>query len=231
LPGRHLIVNADDLGHSDAVNAGIAEGHERGIVTSASLMVKRDAAEEAAAYARSNPSLGIGLHLDLGEWIHREGEGWVALYEVNESDAEAEVQHQLARFRAIVGREPTHIDSHQHVHLREPARSVVVAAGRRLRIPVRHFDQLVRYRGDFYGQTETGESLPALIAPAALVRVLEELPEGVTELCCHPAKGTVPGSSYGAERERELAALCAPSVRGAVRRLRIALCSFADLSR
>ena len=59
---------------------GVAEAHERGIVTSASLMVRWDAADTAAAYARSRPQLGVGLHLDLGEWVHRDGT-WVALYE------------------------------------------------------------------------------------------------------------------------------------------------------
>ena len=41
---RVLIVNADDLGLSEAVNTGIAAAHERGIVTSASLMVRQGAA-------------------------------------------------------------------------------------------------------------------------------------------------------------------------------------------
>ena len=47
-PARHLIVNADDFGYSRGVNRGIIEAHERGIVTSASLMVKQPASEEAA---------------------------------------------------------------------------------------------------------------------------------------------------------------------------------------
>src|SRR5206468_2930594 len=58
-----VVVNADDLGLSPGVNRGIIEAHERGIVTSASLMVRWPAAAEAAAYARSRPQLGVGLHL------------------------------------------------------------------------------------------------------------------------------------------------------------------------
>jgi len=65
---RLLIVNADDFGLSDGVNRGIVEAHERGIVTSASLMVWHDAARAAAAYARGRPQLDVGVHLDLGEW-------------------------------------------------------------------------------------------------------------------------------------------------------------------
>src|SRR5688572_28379081 len=80
VPDRHLIVNADDFGFSPGVNRGIAEAHERGIVTSASLMVRWPAAAAAASYARARPELSVGLHLDLGEWVLRDG-AWVPLYE------------------------------------------------------------------------------------------------------------------------------------------------------
>ena len=68
---RFLIVNADDFGLSAGVNQGIIEAHERGVVTSASLMVRWPAAVAAAAYARSHPQLAVGLHVDLGEWAYR----------------------------------------------------------------------------------------------------------------------------------------------------------------
>ena len=117
---RLLIVNADDFGQSAGVNRGIIAAHERGIVTRASLMVRWPTATAAAAYARGNPRFGVGLHLDLGEWTYRDG-AWPALYEVvSLQDAHAiaeEVSRQLAAFREIVGRDPTHLDSHQHVHL------------------------------------------------------------------------------------------------------------------
>ena len=78
---RYLIVNADDFGQSHGVNRGIIEAHERGIVTSASLMVRWPAATEAAAYSRQHPHLSLGLHVDFGEWACRGGH-WVPLYEV-----------------------------------------------------------------------------------------------------------------------------------------------------
>src|SRR5207247_6198174 len=70
---RYVIVNADGFGRSPGVNRGIVAAHERGIVTSASLMVRWDAAAEAAAYGREHPEFSLGLHLDLGEWACREG--------------------------------------------------------------------------------------------------------------------------------------------------------------
>src|SRR6185503_13954375 len=78
---RSLIVNADDFGLSPGVNAGVARTHEQGILTSASLMVRRPAAAAAAEYAQGTPALGVGLHVDLGEWARIDGE-WKAVYEV-----------------------------------------------------------------------------------------------------------------------------------------------------
>ena len=70
---KYLIVNADDFGQSPGVNRGIIAAHQRGIVTSASLMTRWLAAGEASLYAKEHPELSIGLHLDLGEWAYRAG--------------------------------------------------------------------------------------------------------------------------------------------------------------
>lgn len=117
---------ADDFGQSPGVNRGIIEAHENGIVTSASLMTRWLAAGEASLNAREHPKLSLGLHLDLGEWIYRGG-SWVPLYTVgaleDESAVEREVYRQVDIFRHLLGRDPTHINSHQHIHMRESARS------------------------------------------------------------------------------------------------------------
>lgn len=135
---RALIVNGDDFGRTPGINRGVVRAHEHGVLTSASLMVRWPAAAEAAAYCRNRPALSLGLHLDLGEWRYRGGR-WQTLYRVaSTDDAEAvaaEVAGQLAAFRRLVGREPTHVDSHQHVHLCEPVRSVLMDAVRPLGIP------------------------------------------------------------------------------------------------
>src|SRR5436305_6104448 len=96
--GRHLIVNADDLGLSDGVNAGIAEACDKGIVTSASLMVRQPAAEAGAAWAGGRPGFSLGIHVDLCEWEYIDGT-WMALYTRVDLDdpvaVAAEIDHQL----------------------------------------------------------------------------------------------------------------------------------------
>ena len=228
---RFLIVNADDLGLSPAVNAGVFAAHERGVVTSASLMVRQGAAPEAAEAAAGYPELALGLHIDLGEWIYQSGE-WIQAYlhcDTDDRDAvEAECRAQLKRFRALLGRDPTHLDSHQHVHESEPARGVAEALAAGLGVPLRN--RAIRYEGGFYGQSGKGEPFPQGIAPEALVELIEALPPGWTEIGCHPAAGPVPTSSYDAERQVELATLCDPRVRGALNVTNVKLCSFAQVN-
>jgi predicted glycoside hydrolase/deacetylase ChbG (UPF0249 family) len=226
---RYLIVNADDFGQSHGVNQGIIEAYERGIVTSASLMVRWPAAREAAAYSRQRPSLSLGLHVDFSEWAYRNGH-WVSLYEVvsmNDITAVAdEVSRQLAMFRRLVGREPTHVDSHQHVHLWEPLRTVLTEVTRELTVPLRHCGPEVRYCGDFYGQTAEGLPFPDAISVDRLLKILGTLPPGFTELGCHPGAGNDLDTMYSSERAEEVKVLCDPRVRTSLMAMRIELRSF-----
>jgi predicted glycoside hydrolase/deacetylase ChbG (UPF0249 family) len=226
-----LIVNADDLGRSEGINRGVAKAFEEGIVTSASLMVRWPAAAEAAAYAREHQALSVGLHFDLSEWCYRDG--WRLVYRVVpdelEETIEQELEWQLDEFLGLLGHPPTHLDSHQHVHLEEPMRSALTAAGTRLGIPVRRCSSRVQYRGDFYGQTDRGEPYPEAITVDFLLALIAALPDGITELGCHPAIRPEEGSTYAEERPRELAVLRDPKVRDAINAAGLRLISFAAL--
>jgi chitin disaccharide deacetylase len=226
---RRLIVNADDFGQSAGINEGIAAAFDRGIVTSASLMVRWPGAEQAAAIACARPALGVGLHLDLGEWT-RDGADWRPRYEVVPLDdpeaLRSEALRQLARFEALTGSRPTHLDSHQHVHRREPVRAVVRDLASRLGVPLRHFAPGIRYCGDFYGQSDDGVTHPEWIAADRLVALVRGLPAGTTELCCHPANACEATTMYAGERLLELSALCDPAVRAAIDACGVRLCAF-----
>lgn len=228
MSDRRLIVNADDFGLSAGVNRGIAEAHERGIVTSTSLMVRRQEATGAAGYALDHPELSVGLHFDFGEWVYRDG-SWQAVFEVT-GPLEDEIERQLASFRRLLGRDPTHLDSHQHVHRSEPAAMPIAAIANWLGIPLRGIGDGPSYTGDFYGQTATGDPYPEGITVDALLKVLDALPAGITELGCHPGAGPEFEPVYGSERAEELRVLCDPTVRAAIAASGIELCSFADIT-
>ena len=232
MADRRLIVNADDFGQSLRINRGVIEAHERGIVTSASLMVRWPAAADAAAYVRSRPSLSVGLHVDLGEWA-AEGGAWrprYAVVAIDDTDAvRDEISRQVVRFQELMGCDPTHLDSHQHVHRREPIRSVLRAVASGLGVPLREADPRLRYSGAFYGQTEDGEPWRDAITVDGLIQTLEALTPGITELGCHPGYAEDLDTTYGKERALEVATLCDPRVRHALVRLQIRLISFRDV--
>lgn len=196
---RFLIVNADDLGMTAAVNEGIFAAHDEGIVTSASLMVLKDAAPAAAEALGEHPNLAVGLHLEAG----------------------AECRTQLDRFRELVGHDPTHLDSHKHVHeLDEAFGAAAEAMAAELEVPMRN--RGIRYERCFYGRDA--------ISPEDLIRLIEGLPPGWTEIGCHPAAGPVPTSSYDAERQIELETLRAPGVKNLLNVTSVQLCSFAQVN-
>ncbi len=231
--GRLLVVTADDLGMTPGVTRGILAAHEHGIVTSASLMVLRAAAAHAASLVREHPRLAVGLHVDLGEWWYGD-ERWQARYEVTDlsdvTGVERAVTEQLDAFRTLVGGDPTHLDSHQHVHLHEPAASVLRGVAARLGVPLRHHDPRIAYVGDFHGQTATGETIPGAVDAVRLAELVARVAPGWTELACHPGDGGDAPGPYRHERALELRALCDPLVRDALRDAGVELRSFRDLA-
>lgn len=220
---RELIVNADDFGRSELTNAGIIRAFEDGIVTSASLMVGWPAAADAARYAREHHDLSVGLHFDLSEWTYRDDE-WVVVYEAEAPPAD-ELERQLQRFRRLLDRDPTHLDSHQHVHREEPVASLLADAAATLGVPLRERSR-IPYLGDFYGQWGKGEPYPEGITVDSLVSLIERLPPGVTELGCHPGLDVELDSSYRFERLAEVLTLCDPLVAYAIDREQVRLRSF-----
>jgi predicted glycoside hydrolase/deacetylase ChbG (UPF0249 family) len=228
---KRLIVNGDDFGLSDGVNKGIATAHELGILTSASLMVRCPAAEAAASYARSQPALSVGLHVDLAEWSFKD-ESWQQVYQVvaldDPSAVAEELERQLRRFKELVGREPTHLDSHQHVHESEPVLSLCHEAARQRKIVLRNVGGFVRYCGDFYGQSNKGYPYPDGISVPGLLNVIRSVRTGITELGCHPAQSADMQGMYREERLVECMTLCHPDVRKEIEAEQISLRSFSN---
>src|SRR5437870_4680691 len=67
---KQLIVNGDDFGQTPGTTEGILWAHARGVLTSASLLVRWPAARLAAGCALADPTLDVGLHVDFGEWTY-----------------------------------------------------------------------------------------------------------------------------------------------------------------
>ena len=167
---KRLIVNADDFGLHSAVNRGIIEGYRKGCIRSTSFVAAGAAAEEAAALARENPGLGVGLHLTLvAEWPVLPPEKIPSLVEadgrllpdhtafirrymtggVRMGELRAECEAQILRARRM-GVCLTHIDSHQHLHVLPGVSRLVLALAKEYGFSKMRFPgEAVLFKGGF----------------------------------------------------------------------------------
>src|SRR6185503_19905717 len=239
MSGRvKLIVNADDFGISEAVNRGIVEAHDQGIVTSTSVMATGPAFEHALELARLRPSLAVGVHLVLTE--QRPLSGLVSMQEVRR-----ELDAQIRRVRSA-GIAINHLDGHQHVHVLPGVAQVVaelaeahgISAVRypaeRLRgymlsnvkhggrvaeqmalnlfcaaSPLKHLRRSDEFVGFYFG---------GRLDEANLETVLTGLPKrGTVELMCHPGHEDMqPRADWQYAWAAERDALTSPRIRAIV---------------
>ena len=138
---RRLIVNADDFGLTRGVNQAIVEAHERGIVTSTTLMANSQAFDDAVRLASQAPRLSVGCHVMLvdgspilsapevrslvppgagSEAQFRSGFGALASRAVrgrlSSEEIEAEATAQIKKLQAA-GIAVSHLDTHKHTHI------------------------------------------------------------------------------------------------------------------
>ncbi len=135
-PKKFVIVVADDFGKSSSVNRAVAEAHDRGILTAASLMAGGDAFDEAVEMARKRKSLSVGLHVTLcdgravlsssevpgladsaGHYENSPSRAWM---KYRRPDLLGQIDYEIgAQFDRLeaVGMHPTHVDGHHHLHM------------------------------------------------------------------------------------------------------------------
>ena len=151
---RRLIVNADDFGLHAAVNRGILTAHTEGIVSSTSLMAGGAAFDDAVRIARHCPQLGVGVHLTLvgaspllpvaevSSLLEEAGDfyGSYPLFikrflrgKIRLAEVKRELAAQIDRVR-MAGIQPSHLDSHQHLHVLPGIGGLVLDLARRFSI-------------------------------------------------------------------------------------------------
>ncbi|MFC5704219.1 carbohydrate deacetylase [Cohnella faecalis] len=228
---KFLIVNADDFGLSPGVNRGIAEAFAAGGITSASMMVNMPGFQDAVRLARLNPFLGVGLHFNLtygkplseprlvpslvnssGAYLGiRSAAAWT------DKDIATELAAQWNRF-VSTGLRPTHLDSHHLLHQNIPSVFNVMASwAEREGIPMRRSQTPIEPNGQQAWTTDyiwldTYHEEDGLLR---LLRCLHNLPDGTTEIMCHPGYADDilrELSEWANVREAEQAVFCHPSV-------------------
>jgi chitin disaccharide deacetylase len=197
-----LIVNADDFGLSRGVNHGIIDSHLYGIVNSATMMMNMAGTEHAIELAKKNPGLRVGIHLiltcgkpllsDVPTLVDEKG-NFKSLSclsrtkDISIRELEREWTAQIERFLST-GLEPTHFDSHHHVHTWEELFPVVKKLSAKYNLPVRRngsitnegvesFTNISLF--DFYGEGVSHDYF------SKLAEFVED--EMTVEVMCHPA--------------------------------------------
>lgn len=243
-----LIVNADDFALTAGVSRGILEAHRSGIVTSTTLLVNREIPPAQVEELKAS-GLGVGVHLNLTlgspvsdprrvpSLVDLEGrfvrDALQAAARAKPDEARIELGTQIDVFRHIMGRFPTHLDTHHHVGRHDPILDLVLDFAQALKVPVRSQDETVRGAARRLGLRTPdhfmGESGPEPYwSRERTLEQLAALPAGVSEFMTHPGyfDDELAYSRYGRQRETELAGLTNAEVTRAVERHGIRLAHF-----
>jgi chitin disaccharide deacetylase len=276
---KNLIVNADDLGWAEGVNRGIAEAHRNGIVTSTSLLANGAAFASAVELARTTPSLGVGVHLNLSDGrpvsppgtvtsiVNDQGEFVggpesmllrIARRNLRLKEVEMEWGNQIQKVKDA-GVHPTHLDGHKHIQMLPGMFEIVLRLAKRhgigavrvsheasslraalssgenqnpplvmkqgvqarvLKLLARDARALAERAGiatsDYFcGIAQTGE-----LTVEGMKRLLQRLPEGTTEMMCHPGfmdeELEKSATRLQDSRQVEVATLTNPEIRNLV---------------
>ena len=251
---KHLILNADDFGYSYGVNYGIIESHLRGVLTSTTLMAGMPGFDHAVSLAKAHPSLGVGVHLTLtcGRPVltdHKtltepNGDFHSQAYYHNEEqplDKDEVYREWKAQIEKVLaaGIEPTHLDSHHHVHTFRGREDVFVRLAREYDLPVRNSrhdctDNHVQgvpcpnYLVDFiegsgvHFHTPLTEYAPAIESNMHRILLKAFKTLDCVEIMCHPAyldTAVMLHSSFNLHRMCEVDLLISPATKAFIEQL------------
>jgi len=275
---RFLIVNADDFGLHPDINRGIHLGHTQGLVTSASVVACGEAFEEAVTIIEDCPELDVGVHLTLVEErplcspseipsligqdeqflpSYRQFAARVFMGLVSVVEVQRELEAQIKRVIAS-GRQPSHLDSHQHIHLLPPVWRVTKELAQQygirwIRVP--YFQSLFSFRTRWWDPLfrlglnvlsammanlskqrqrqihSSGLYVSGRLNHEELSRLITCLRPGISEIVTHPGISTPSLTAryhWNYEWSKELAALTSPHNISLLRSHGVTLTRFSD---
>lgn len=204
-----MIVNADDFNLTRGVDRAILECHDRGIVSSTTFMVNLPVASSTVRELKKRKTLGVGLHLNVtfkspilgAPKIKSLTSGHGSFRKMKEqldglpaaSELFSEYSAQVQKFIKVFGRKPTHLDTHHQMHNHPFFLKVLTEAAKTFKVPMRTSCLLTQsallkklkspIATDYFFGNLTPEGH---WTAEPLEVILKNLPEGVSEIMCHP---------------------------------------------
>lgn len=251
---RRLIINADDCNLTPGVTRGILKAHDLGVVTSTTVLINLPLEEKTVRELKKRRGLGVGVHLNitLGAPVSplakvrsllKGGKFRRPLDYLAKSPFAKEVAHeyeaQVRLFEKRFGKKPDHLDTHHHLHDFPIFFFALAEVARGWKLPIRRsrIFQWSESRRETRGLKTTdylfGSLSAAFIWEARPFHgVVETLPEGTSEIACHP--GYCDGklrqiSSLQEARVNELNLLSDLRLRKIISALEIELIRFSEI--
>ncbi|MBO6037666.1 MAG: hopanoid biosynthesis-associated protein HpnK [Acetobacter sp.] len=169
---KRAIISADDFGMSIEVNEAVEYAHRHGLLSTTSLMVAGQAAQDAVARAQRMPSLRVGLHLvviegpavlsheqlslitDTHSWFSS-SQFWLGVEYFFHPTARQQLAREItAQFKAFArtGLPLDHANAHKHMHLHPTVGQLMITIGKQyglnaIRIPQEPLNPLFHATG------------------------------------------------------------------------------------
>lgn len=263
---RFLIVNADDFGLCAEITTGIIKAHTEGIVTAVSIVANGRYFKEGIALLK-NTGLDAGVHLTLvgaekpisgpiNGLVDDKGYFLASYLEVaarivsgrfDRAALTKELFGQVGLIRDY-GINPTHLDSHQHLHLLPAVRNIAYEIAKKfsikwIRLPssiptglqeigvnllsralksgAKH--QKLRFADSFLGFPERGR-----MDEERLSLILQRLKPGLAEMMVHPGYDASGKYDWDYCWEDEIKALTSEKIKKIIKEQRITLTNFKE---
>ena len=242
---KYLIITADDFGLAPGINQAVIDLHQAGVVTSTSLMVNMPGFKDAVKRTRHVATLGVGLHFNLSEGLPIAPPNWIPSLvdhkgefsnnlSWDESDVLTELKAQMHRLQSA-GINPTYIDTHGFIQKRMAVCRPMLILAQTMNLPMRRtgwepdarINSLPGVVDNFYSNVyfeANGKSL--------LLNNLHSVPEGISELICHPGyvdEHLPKVSTWTEVRKIEYNVLADPEVLRTIRALKIRLINYSQV--
>jgi chitin disaccharide deacetylase len=265
--GRFLIVNADDFGLCAEITTGIIKAHTEGIVTAVSVVANGRYFKEGMALLK-NTGLDAGVHLTLvgeekplsgpidglvdeeGYFLasYRETAARIVSGRFDGAALEKELFGQVGLIRDY-GINPTHLDSHQHLHLLPSVRKITCEIAKKfnikwIRLPSSGSaglqdmgvnllsralrsgakQQKLRFTDHFLGFQERGK-----MNEEKLSLILQRLKPGLAEMMVHPGYDASGKYDWDYHWEDEIKALTSEKIKKIIKEQGITLTTFKEM--